>query len=414
MIERYVSSTAVLRHLRCSPLCAHVEGFAELLFKQGYALTTATTKLLLLSELSQWIERRSLAIEDLDECRLNTFLGYRKKKNKFQRGDSATVRQFLGFLTDAGIVPASVSEIEDSPIQRIETRFAQYLSQERGLSPATLANYLPTCHWFLTERFRDTRVAFRELCPHDISSFILRHAHAVSTRRVQLLASALRSFFRFLYKETETSTNLASAVPTVKRWRFTGLPKFLQPEEVQRLLHSCDQSTAIGKRDYAILLLLARLGLRAGEIVHMSLDDIHWEAGELVVRGKSSREERLPMAQDVGEALAVYLRGSRPRCSSRRVFMRMKAPREGFSGSAAVCDIVRRALSRAGINPSFKGAHLLRHTLATTMLRDGASFTEIGEILRHQLPNTTEIYAKVDLAALRSIAQPWPEEEALP
>ena len=173
-------------------------------------------------------------------------------------------------------------------------------------------------------------------------------------------------------------------------------------------MQSCAQNTVIGKRDYAVLMLLARLGLRAGEIVHMKLDDIHWESGELLVREKSNREEGLPLPHDVGEALANYLRYGRPRYSSRRVFIRMKAPRQGFSSSAAVCDIVRRALSRAGINPSFKGAHLLRHTLATTMLRRGASFTEIGEILRHQLPSTTEIYAKVDLSALRSIAQPWP------
>ena len=173
-------------------------------------------------------------------------------------------------------------------------------------------------------------------------------------------------------------------------------------------MQSCAQNTVIGKRDYAVLLLLSRLGLRAGEIVHMNLDDIHWETGEFLVRGKSSREERLPLPHDVGQALAAYLRYGRPRCSSRRVFIRVAAPQQGFTGSAAVCDIVRRALLRAGINPGFKGAHLLRHTLATTMLRGGASLTEIGEILRHQLPSTTEVYAKVDLSALRSIAQPWP------
>jgi site-specific recombinase XerD len=222
------------------------------------------------------------------------------------------------------------------------------------------------------------------------------------------MVTAIRSFLRFLHQDGEIDTNLAAAVPTVANWRFSELPKFLKPEETEHLLQSCALNTVIGKRDYAVLLLLARLGLRAGEIVHMNLDDIHWETGELLVRGKSSREERLPLPHDVGEALAAYLRHGRPRCSSRRVFIRIKAPRQGFSGSAAVCDVVRRALSRADINSSFKGAHLLRHTLATKMLRGGASFTEIGEILRHQQTSTTEIYAQVDLYALRSIAQPWP------
>ena len=160
-----------------------------------------------------------------------------------------------------------------------------------------------------------------------------------------------------------------------------------------------------------ILLLLARLGLRAGDVVHMTLDDIDWGAGELIVRGKSDRQDILPLPQDVGEALARYLSHGRPRCSSRRVFIRIKAPHKGFSSSVAICDIVRRALIRANLNPAFKGSHLLRHSLATQMLRGGASLAEVGEILRHQRMDTTQIYAKVDLAALRALAQPWPGGE---
>ena len=301
-----------------------------------------------------------------------------------------------------------VSKTEVSSIQKIETQFAQYLSQERGLSPVTVADYVSICHRFLTERFSDGKLLLRSLCSNEITNFVLQTLRAASHNSAYL--GGLRSFLRFLYQRGHIRKNLASAVPTVSRWRFNQLPKFLQPKEVERLLRSCDQSTVMGKRDYAILLLLARLGLRAGEIMHLTLDDIRWEAGEIEVRGKSSREERLPMPHDVGEALVVYLRDSRPRCSSRRVFIRMKAPRRGFSGSNAVCDIFRRGLSRAGLNPSFKGASLLRHSLATNMLRGGASLAEIGEILRHQQPNTTEIYAKVDLSALRSIVQLWPGE----
>jgi site-specific recombinase XerD len=201
--------------------------------------------------------------------------------------------------------------------------------------------------------------------------------------------------------------DLAGSVPAVSNWRLSGLPKYLEPKQVEHLLNSCNQRSPIGRRDYVIVLLLARLGLRAGEVVHLVLDDIDWQVGELTVRGKSAQHTRLPIPQDVGEALANYVRQDRPSCSSRRVFLRMKAPRQGFATSVAVCDVVRRALKRAGLNPAFKGAHLLRHSLATHMLRKGSSLAEIGEVLRHQLPHTTEIYAKVDLAALRGLAKPW-------
>ena len=179
------------------------------------------------------------------------------------------------------------------------------------------------------------------------------------------------------------------------------------PEQVERLLKTCNRATPAGRRDYAVLLLLARLGLRAGEVVHMEFDDLDWESGELMVRGKSVRQDRLPIPKDVGAALAAYICDGRPRCSSRRVFLRLKAPQQGFTSSVAICDIVRRALVRAGLHPGRKGSHLLRHSLATTMLRGGASLAEIGEILRHQLPSTTEIYAKVDVASLRALALPW-------
>ena len=174
------------------------------------------------------------------------------------------------------------------------------------------------------------------------------------------------------------------------------------------MLGSCDRQKATGCRDYAVLLLLARLGLRAGEIVALQLDDIDWRAGEILVRGKGSLHDRMPLPVDVGEALTSYLRTDRPRGKTRRVFVCMNAPRSGFAGPSTVTTIVRRALSRAGLQPAFKGAHLLRHTLATTMLRSAASMSEIGEVLRHRSANTTEIYAKLDFDGLRSLAHPWP------
>jgi site-specific recombinase XerD len=235
----------------------------------------------------------------------------------------------------------------------------------------------------------------------------LRRTNRISPRRAQLLTTGLRSFFRFLYERGTISMDLAPSVLSVANWRLADLPKFLEPEQVERLLKACNRATPVGRRDYAVLLLLARLGLRAGEIVHMELDDLDWENGELMVRGKSIRQDRLPIPKDVGEALAAYLSNGRPRCPSRRVFLRLKAPQQGFTGSAAICNIVWRALGRADLHPERKGSHLLRHSLAVTMLRGGASLAEIGEILRHQLPSTTEIYTKVDMAALGALALPW-------
>jgi integrase/recombinase XerD len=271
-----------------------------------------------------------------------------------------------------------------------------------------LLNYLPYAERFLRERFGDGTAELDELSPSDISGFILRYAKAQSPGRAKLMVTALRSLFRFLHMDGQVETDMAACVPTVANWRMTTVPKSLRPEEVEQLLESCDLTTATGQRNYAILLILARLGLRAGAVVAMTLDDINWESGELAVRTKGGRRHRLPIPQDVGEALAGYIRDVRPSCSTRKVFVRMKAPFRGFAGSVAVCSIVSRALDQAGLHPPCKGAHLLRHSLATRMLRNGGSLAEIGEVLGHRFPNTTEIYAKVDLTALRQIARPWP------
>ena len=245
------------------------------------------------------------------------------------------------------------------------------------------------------------------LCPQDAHRFILRLARKYSRSRSQLLVTALRSFFRFLFQRGDITSDLAGALPSVASWRLSHLPESLKPEEVERLLAHCDLQSTIGRRDFAILLFLARLGLRAGEIVAMMLEDLDWESGVLTVHGKGNREEQLPLPEDVGDAVVAYLRFARPPCRSRRVFIRLHAPHEGFHGSAAIYDVVQHALSRADLDPDFKGAHLLRHSLATHMLNSGASLEEIGEILRHRNLETTQIYAKVNMEALRALAPAW-------
>jgi site-specific recombinase XerD len=402
------STQALLQQLYTGPLVPHLDAFAAVLSGRGYSKLTTKVKIRAISKFSQWLQKRHLVIEDINESCINKFIRYRKKRNLIRSGDEVALKQFITFLCDEGILSAFVGEIKVSEIQCKENNFVQYLQQERGLSQATIDNYLPTVRRFLTERFRKRKIIFEKLCARDISKFVLCYAHTMSPGRAKTMVNALRSFFRFLYQRGEIAIDLAAAVPTVARWQFSYIPKFLQQEQVKRLLESCDRSTGTGKRNYAILLLMARLGLRAGEIVHMELDDILWETGELLVKGKSSRDEKLPLSHDVGQAIATYLRDVRPHCSSRRLFIKMVAPLQGFSSSVTVCTIVRDSLAHAGISTDFKGAHLFRHTLATNMLRGGASIAEIGEILRHQNPNATEIYAKVDFESLRTIAQPWP------
>ena len=297
---------------------------------------------------------------------------------------------------------------DDSPLADILNRYEKHLRSERGLATATIINYLPFARKFLVDRFGDGPFTVREVRSSDISAFVLRHAQTMSCRRAQLMTTAFRSFFRFLFQNGELQSDLAASVPAVADWRLSTVPKYLIPDEVDRVLGSCDRQTSTGCRDYAILLLLARLGLRAGEIVALQLDDIDWRAGEILVRGKGLLHDRMPLPVDVGEALTSYLRVDRPPCKTRRVFVCMKAPRSGFAGPSTVTTIFRRALDRAGLHPAFKGAHVLRHSLATTMLRSGASMGEIGEVLRHRLPSTTEIYAKLDFEGLRSLAHPWP------
>jgi site-specific recombinase XerD len=395
-------------HAQEGPLAPYADGFAALLEQEGYAPTTVRAKRQLHDDLSRWLGHRKLHAADLDEQRLRPFLRHRARRHGTRRGDAATCRQLLRFLRGLGCIPTAPEQVDTTALGRIEQDFARFLSAERGLNPVTVTAYLRAVRCFLLQRFGQDELQLDALCLQDVNRFILDRARHVRRRYANSIVTALRSFLRYLQQCGTITADIAAAVPGVANWRLSHLPKTLTAAQVERLLVRCDRNTPTGQRDYAILLLLARLGLRAGEIVAMTLDDLDWEAGEFIVRGKGDRQERLPLPQDVGAALAQYLRRIRPACSSRRVFLRMKAPHCGFSGAAAICNVVRRALWRAELDPDFKGAHLLRHSLATNMLRRGASLEQIGQLLRHRQANTTQIYARVDVEALRGIAPSWP------
>jgi integrase/recombinase XerD len=392
--------------LRGNLLVPHLSAFAASLREDGYATVTMQSKVGLLADFSQWLARQSISVTELDERRADAFIRRRQRKGRVCRGERETLRQFLAHMRSRGAVPSLVSTCDTSPLAAILNRYEKHLRSERALVTATVVNYVPFARRFLVDRFQQGPVLIRDLKAVDISAFVLRHAPTMGCRRAQLMTTAFRSFFRFLFQSGELQADLAGSVPSVADWRLSTVPKHLPPEEVRRVLGGCDRNTSTGRRDYAVLLLLARLGLRAGEVVSLQLEDIDWRAGEILIRGKGLLYDRMP--QDVGEALTSYLRMDRPRCQTRRVFVCMKAPRCGFAGPSTVSTIVHRALDRAGLHPAFKGAHLFRHSLARTMLRSGASMGEIGEVLRHRVPSTTEIYAKLDFDALRSLAHRWP------
>jgi integrase len=356
------------------PLASHIDGFAVLLRGQGYVAETVRQKCVLLADLSQWLGVRGLPLNKLDEALVAQFHTDRcpRDRQQMRRGRAATTSQILNYLRDLGCIPTPSVTIGSSPVDVLLGDYEKFLRSERGLAPATLKNYLPIVQRFLVERSDSHVLRFDELRAADLHGFI------------------------------------AAAMPGVANWRLSHLPKTLPPHQVEQLLASCDRDTPAGQRDYAILLLLARLGLRGGEVVAMTLDDLIWECGEIVVRGKGQRLARMPLPPDVGSALANYLRHVRPACATRRVFVRMHAPLCGLRGPSTICCIVRRALKRAGVTSDFKGAHLLRHSLTTDLLRRGASLDEIGQLLRHSQPMTTQIYAKVHITALRSIGLAWP------
>ena len=413
MAYPFLKGHIVSEQSRKGVLGTHLKTFMSDTAALGYSPSTMRTQLQLLKNLIKWVQENDLIISNIDESITDRFLSESGRKGAVRRGDNKTLHRFLGHLRKEGAISPPKPTFNDSPLSHLKGQYENYLLKERGLSTATGSGYWPYIQRFLLERFGNKPMRFCALCPQDIDSFLLRHAPERTARVAQLMVSALRSFLRFLFRYGETKCDLSAGVPTVAAWRLSEVPKYIKPEEVECLLESCNRTTSVGQRNFSILLLMARLGLRAGEIVALELGDINWRTAELTIRGKGQFCDRLPLPQSVGDALAIYLKNNRPRCSTRRVFVRMRAPYRGFKDSTTVSTIVRRTVEKSGLITPSKGAHLLRHSLATGMLRKGASMTEIGELLRHRSPNSTEIYAKVDIEGLRSIVRIWPEKEGV-
>jgi site-specific recombinase XerD len=360
--------------------------------------------------LSRWLEERGEAGECLSRPVLAEFVAGRRGARVPTGRSMAGMRPLMEYLRGAGAAPPDEPEPPAGPVEEAIAKYASYLRSERGLAAITIERETHLIRPFLAGRVRDGLAGLETLTAADVQSFVLDRARTAPPTAVQRTGTALRSLLRFLHLQGITAAPLSGAVPTAANWKLSGLPRHLTQEEAARILDSCDLATVTGRRDRAVLLLLARTGLRAGEAAGLRLDDIDWRAGEITVRGKGNRHERLPLPADVGEALAAWLRNGRPaRARGREVFTGVRAPHRPLT-RGAVTQIAARASLRCGLGTVF--AHRLRHTAATGMLSAGASLDDIGQVLRHREISTTAIYAKVDYGRLRGLARPWPGDAA--
>jgi site-specific recombinase XerD len=390
------------------PLAPYAAGFESWLRSRSYSPAAVANRLCQLDQLSRWLEREGLTADDLSDVRLAEFASSRREAGLVTWTSPKSLALPLGYLREVGVVPTPAATVASGPLEELLADYGRYLRVERRLAEHTVRDaYLPAGRLFLAGREGLDGLGLERLSAADVSMFLIAECPTRSVTGGRDLASALRSFLRYLYLAGLIEAPLVWAVPSVADLRDRTLPRGLEPAAVRKLLASCDRRRTVGRRDYAIVLLLARLGLRRGEVAAIQLEHVDWRAGELLIRGKGSRQDVLPLPADVGEAVVSYLR-RRPRCASRALFLRMTAPLQGLAPHT-IGWIVREACTRAGL-PRV-GAHRLRHTAATEMLRQGASLAEIGQVLRHREQKTTAIYAKVDRRALRALARPWPSQE---
>jgi len=407
VIKHFFKFSSTIERLRQGPLGEYLDAYAASVAEQGYARHSIRRQIVAIADFSWWLRNKHIEVRDLDSRIVGRFLRSRRRQQRLGRGDPKTLQRLLTLLCDKGVVKCQPA-VPHTARSKVVTEFQCYLSQDLGRSLSTLKNYVPFVDQFRLERFHNRTPNFTSLRAPAVPRFVMRHAPQLCPLRAGLMVTALRSFLRYLRHRGAIATDLAGCVPTVPVWSLSTLPRFLPTASVERLLKRCDRKTAVGRRNHAILLLLARLGVRAGEVMGLSLDDIDWSTGLITIHGKGGKSAQLPLPPDAGAALAAYLRHDRPRSATRAVFLRDRAPFVGIANPSTISTIVRRALEHAGVESAHKGAHVLRHSLATNLLRQGGSLDEIGELLRHASPDTTAIYAKVDVAALHTLALSWP------
>lgn len=404
-----VNNQLVLLHPPQGPVAAHIGSFAKSLSEQGYAASSICRQVRLAASFSQWLKQQGVGLGTVTSALPAQYLQERTCRVRPCAGDAAALQHLIDFLRRNGAVPAEqIAPPRLTPVEVCTQAYEQHLREVRALASATIANYLPFIRNFLDGCFGKGRVMLSRLRAGDVVRFVQRQAPHLHPKRAKVMTCALRSFLQYVRFRGDVTLDLAAAVPVVANWSMPEIPRAIEADQVRRLLARIDRRTAIGLRDYAILLLLARLGLRSSEVALLELDDLDWNTGRLNVRTKGGQGSEFPLPVDVGKAIAAYLRYGRPDSTNRRVFLRAKAPIRGFRGASGVGSVVRHSLQHAGVEAPTHGAHQFRHGLASEMLRQGASLAEIGKVLGHRHPQTTKIYTKVDIHALRMLALPWP------
>jgi site-specific recombinase XerD len=414
MLERIYKSKPFIKKLREGELGKYVDHFAAYLIDQGYKRQDLRSRFAVISDLSVWLSDQKLGLGGLSERQLCKFIEYRKKHtggsaNFIRRGDGKTLSLLVNILRSKEIVPKPISSApENESVENFIHDYAQYLETEKGLCASTVKRNSDVIRRFLLNLLGTCTFYPQNITRHSVLAYITYCRKRFSSKNTQLIASVLRSFLNHLFMQGVIAVKLATCIPSLPAWRAAHLPEFLTQPQVKRLLNTCDRRTIKGLRNYAILLLIVRLGLRASEVLYLSLDDINWQQGEIEICGKRGKHRLLPLPSDVGEALTAYLRRARPNVEIRQVFIRTRAPYRGLRNPSNISSIVNRALLAAGLNPQQHGAHLLRYTAATESLRNGATLFEIGDLLGHSSVDTTALYTKVDIERLKQLSQPWP------
>ena len=388
------------------PLAPYAEGFRENLLGQGYSWGSAAHQIHLMAHVSRWLQASGLELADLDEGAVGRFAAARCAEGYAAMRSARALVPLLGYLRCLGVAAVPRAPEPQAPADRLAARFGEYLVRERGLAADSVRSYTGVARRFLGGVAAADGVGAEGLTAADVTRFVRRECGRRGVASAKSTVTGLRALLRFLYLDGQITAPLAGAVPSAACWQLAALPRGISPAELALLIDGCDRRTVAGRRDLAILLVLARLGLRAGEVAALELGDINWRQGQIIVRGKGSRRDSLPLPADAGEAMAGWLAGGRPRnAAGPAVFVRLRPP-HGQLASTSVSYVVRRACARAGIAAA--GAHRLRHTAAASMLAAGGTLAEIGQVLRHARPGTTAIYAKADLLALSPLARPWP------
>lgn len=388
------------------PLESFAPGLREEFVRLGYARTSAAMLLQFAAHLSRWLDGRGMGPADLTGAVIDRFVAERRRTYTHHVSVQG-LAPILGYLRGLGVAPEPVPVVAVLPVDVLLDRFARYLTEQRALTGPVVVAY---CHW--VRPFTQVvlfpgdvdRVAV--LTAADVSRFLAERLPAMTRKSAQMTTTSVRSLLRFLLAQGLVTSPLADVVPAVASWRLSGLPNALPPDQVQALLDACDRSSAVGRRDVAVITMLRRLGLRCAEVAALELSDLDWSAGTLTIHGKGSRTDRMPLPVDVGEAIVEYLRHGRPSTTARTVFIRGRAPLTSLEPGSVTC-IVARAARRAGLGTVH--AHRLRHTAATETLNAGASLQEVAQLMRHASVATTVIYAKTDRNRLAQIARPWPQ-----